>query len=133
MCKVHPPHPFGFPFVVQALAGRAIDRVTALSNVEKYAASRGVARVSLSRGSDTENHWVILQVADAGPGIPPGSGEEIFGLFTRLEDSLHSGIQGAGLGLALAREMARALGGDLRLAPALVGACFILRLPLADT
>jgi signal transduction histidine kinase len=56
---------------------------------------------------------VMLTVADSGPGIPPESLETVFDPFFRLESSRarHSG--GTGLGLGIARNIARAHGGDL--------------------
>jgi len=56
---------------------------------------------------------VTLTIADHGPGIPPESLEKVFDPFFRLESSRarHSG--GTGLGLGIARNIARAHGGDL--------------------
>jgi signal transduction histidine kinase len=64
-------------------------------------------------------------------GVPHGCGEKIFEQFYRAHDSLSSGIQGSGLGLTLARQIARAHGGDVVYEPrAGGGSCFSLRLPL---
>jgi signal transduction histidine kinase len=56
---------------------------------------------------------VTLTVADDGPGIPPESLEKVFDPFFRMESSRarHSG--GTGLGIGIARNIARAHGGDL--------------------
>lgn len=72
-----------------------------LSNVEKYAASGGLARVALHRDSDI----IRITVTDRGPGIPTGCCERIFEQFFRADDSLSSGIPGSGLGLTLARRL----------------------------
>jgi signal transduction histidine kinase len=70
-------------------------------------------------GADVEvldsGQAVTLTVADHGPGIPPESLEKVFDPFFRLESSRarHSG--GTGLGLGIARNIARAHGGDLLL------------------
>ena len=67
---------------------------------------------------------------DRGPGVPRGAEAKIFEKFYRAHDSLSSGIQGSGLGLTLARQIARAHGGDVVYRPrAGGGSCFVLRLP----
>ena len=68
---------------------------------------------------------------DRGPGVPRDSAGKIFEQFFRAHDALSSGIQGSGLGLTLARQIARAHGGDVTYEPREGGgSCFVLRLPL---
>jgi signal transduction histidine kinase len=70
---------------------------------------------------------VRLEVLDRGPGIPPARRELAFARFTRLDQ--HAG--GAGMGLFLARGLARGMGGDLSLEDREDGGaalCFTLRL-----
>jgi signal transduction histidine kinase len=75
-----------------------------------------------------------IQVLDRGPGVPRGSEEKIFEKFYRAHDSLSSGVQGSGLGLTIARQIARAHGGEVVYEPrAGGGSCFILRLPVQST
>jgi signal transduction histidine kinase len=70
-----------------------------------------------------------VEVADAGPGVPPSERELIFERFRR--GSATGGEEGFGLGLAIGRELARRLGGDLVLADdAATGARFVLSLPI---
>ena len=72
-----------------------------------------------------------VRVLDRGLGVPRGSEERIFEQFYRAHDSLSSGIQGSGLGLTLARQIARVHGGDVVYEPREGGgSCFSLRLPL---
>jgi signal transduction histidine kinase len=71
-------------------------------------------------------------VADDGPGVPAGEGERIFQRFTRLDDARSARDGGAGLGLAIARDVAVRHGGTLTLEPdGSTGARFVLRLPAA--
>ena len=56
---------------------------------------------------------VRLEVADEGPGVPPGELENVFQPFRRLEGSRNRDTGGAGLGLPIARNILRAHGGDV--------------------
>jgi signal transduction histidine kinase len=72
-----------------------------------------------------------LKVLDRGPGVPRGCEEKVFEKFYRAHDSLSSGIQGSGLGLTIARQIARAHGGEVVYEPRDGGgSCFVLRLPI---
>jgi len=99
-----------------------------LSNVDKYAAAGGHARISTTRAGDR----AVVRVADRGPGIPAAHRDAIFRPFHRVSDSLTEGASGTGIGLAIARQLARAGGGELSLEPSERGACFALSLPLAE-
>lgn len=85
--------------------------------------------VTLQRAPD-----VRLSVCDRGPGVPESEREAIFQRFSRGKDT--AGQAGFGLGLAIGRELARRMGGDLVLAPSAAtgsgaGAIFTLTLPAA--
>ncbi|WP_183986646.1 sensor histidine kinase [Sphingomonas jinjuensis] len=58
---------------------------------------------------------VAIVVEDDGPGIPPDRLDDVFDPFTRLETSRNRDTGGIGLGLALARAIAREAGGDVTL------------------
>jgi signal transduction histidine kinase len=67
--------------------------------------------------------------------VPAGERERIFERFSQLDSSARRRAGGVGLGLYIARQLARAQGGELVLAdagPCLQGARFELRLPLAE-
>ena len=54
-----------------------------------------------------------IRFMDRGPGIPPGDEERIFERFYRVDDSITRKTGGIGIGLSLARDLARGMGGDL--------------------
>ena len=102
-----------------------------LDNAVKYSPEACPIRVKVRR----QGREGVIAVIDAGPGIPPAQRERVFERFTQLESSDGRRGDGAGLGLFIARKLARSLGGDLVLcpvAPPAHGARFELRLPLAD-
>jgi signal transduction histidine kinase len=95
-----------------------------LSNAEKYSPERKELFVELKKnaGGDAE-----LSVMDRGMGVPDNDREKIFEQFYRAHDSLGSGIQGSGLGLTLARQIARTHGGDISHRPREGGgSCFVV-------
>jgi len=103
--------------------------VNLVSNAEKYSGERKEARVEVRQQSLPLPH-VEVRVLDRGLGVPKGCEEKIFEQFYRAHDSLSNGIQGSGLGLTLARQIARAHGGDIVCEPRPGGgSCFVLRLP----
>ena len=57
----------------------------------------------------------VISVADSGPGIPADKQLAIFQPYYRLVDSEGEGTEGAGLGLAISRELARQMGGDIEI------------------
>ena len=73
---------------------------------------------------------VEIVVADRGPGVPPGLEEKVFERFFRADDSLARRANGSGIGLSLARGLARGMGGDLVCRPREGGGAeFVLTLP----
>ena len=94
-----------------------------VSNAVKYAPH---ARLILVDGP----HWVEVVVDDDGPGIPADHHEEAFRPFSRLDDARSQNDPGTGLGLTLARDTARAHGGDVRLSASPMGGLrAVLRVP----
>jgi len=109
---------------------RAGERGTEAGEGEKHVNTRKEIALQLARRESPLPH-VEVKVLDRGLGVPRGSGEKIFEKFYRAHDSLSSGVQGSGLGLTIARQIARAHGGDVVYEPREGGgSCFILRLPL---
>ena len=96
-----------------------------VDNAVRHAGSR--VWVSLASGDGL----ALLTVEDDGAGVPPELRESVFDRFTRLEDARNRDAGGAGLGLAVVREVARAHGGEARVVEStLGGARFEVRIPL---
>ena len=99
-----------------------------VSNAVKFTPDEGTVWVScaLRDGSAT------IDVRDTGPGVPADMQDAIFDPFVQLGRSLTSSQEGAGLGLAISRDLARAMNGDVTVesTPG-SGATFTLRLPPA--
>ncbi|MCH8044755.1 MAG: HAMP domain-containing histidine kinase [Planctomycetes bacterium] len=93
--------------------------VNLLSNVEKYAAAGQSVEIVSSHQPDR----TIITVADEGPGIDTAAREKVFQPFFRLSDRLED-TAGAGIGLSIARNLARLHGGNVRLVPSERGAKF---------
>jgi signal transduction histidine kinase len=82
-----------------------------VSNVEKYASSGGLLRITSHQEGDTTE----IHVEDHGPGIPKGQLHRVFLPFVRLSHRVSDGVAGTGIGLSIARQHARLHGGDLTL------------------
>lgn len=93
-----------------------------LGNVEKYAASGKWVEIT----SRYDNEKVTVTVQDYGPGIAADHAQRIFEPFVRLSSDLSEGVTGTGIGLSIARDLARLHGGDLKLVESQQGACFEL-------
>lgn len=87
-----------------------------VDNARRHAATRVWAEAGAGDGH------VWLAIRDDGPGPVPELGERIF------DPGVSDAVDGAGLGLPLARRIARACGGDVELGPG-PGGDFVLRLP----
>ena len=97
------------------------------SNAIKYARGEN-AKVQLTVQADRHN--IVIRFRDNGPGISPKHRKLVFKPFRRTKEATNSRKPGVGLGLSLARDIARSLGGDLKLEfGTLGGASFLLTLP----
>ena len=83
---------------------RCIDNL--LSNALRYGKN---ARVSMA----VRTNAVDIIIDDDGPGIPAAKREDVFRPFLRLDESRNPGTGGVGLGLTIARDIARFHGGDV--------------------
>jgi len=72
-----------------------------------------------------------VEVEDDGPGIPPAERDNVFRPFYRLDHARNQDSGNSGLGLAIARDIARSHGGDIELGTsALGGLRAVLRIPM---
>ncbi len=94
-------------------------------NAAKYTPAGGNIRIQAT----TEGADSIIRIANTGTPIPADQAEAIFGRFHR--NGTGENISGHGLGLNIARELARAHGGELALEPGGPETVFVLRLPTA--
>ncbi len=99
-----------------------------VSNLLENAARHARERITLELAASGDG--ATLAVADDGPGVPPEERERIFERFARSDSSRSRDTGGAGLGLAIAREIVEAHGGRITLEPSAAGARFVVRLPL---
>ncbi|OJW16289.1 MAG: two-component sensor histidine kinase [Planctomycetales bacterium 71-10] len=102
--------------------------VNLLENASRYTPPQAVVSIS----ARPEAGWVIVDVADDGPGLSPGSEERIFEKFHRGDSHADAG-RGSGLGLAICRAVAKIHGGEITAANRPDGGVrFTLRLPLSQ-
>jgi signal transduction histidine kinase len=100
-----------------------------VTNAIKYAGSHG-GQIALSFGNTSRD--VEIHVVDTGPGIPHEKLNAIFDPFVQLASGLSDRRGGVGLGLAISRDLARGMNGDLTVESTVgVGSRFTLRLPRA--
>ena len=97
-----------------------------LTNAVKFTPPGG--RIGMTCADTADG--VRISVTDTGPGIPEDAQHSIFEPFVQLGRSLTTSHDGVGLGLAISRELARAMAGDLTVSSqAGHGATFTLTLP----
>jgi signal transduction histidine kinase len=111
-----------------------------MSNAIKFTESGGRISVDTGTRSDgtssaAENaaeNAVFLRVSDTGIGIPRDRQETIFDPFVQIDRQRTNGVEGTGLGLAISRDLARGMGGELRVRSVVgEGSCFTITLPAA--
>jgi signal transduction histidine kinase len=97
-----------------------------LSNAIRHTPSGGTVTLS----SEPRGQYTAIVIDDTGPGIPPDRRDVIFEPFVQLDRSLTQTREGLGLGLAISRDLARGMAGDLSVhdRPG-GGARFVLVLP----
>lgn len=110
----------GDPIGLQRMLANLVD------NAVKYG---GQARIGMAELEDE----AVVEIADSGPGLPQGELERVFQPFYRANAARTLGEGGGvGLGLSVARSIARAHGGEVELQSAGAGLVARVRLPLAQ-
>lgn len=114
----------------QALADLQLQREVldiVLENAVKYSPGGGIIRVTLQ----TDGKTICISVEDRGLGIPENHLNRIFDRFHRVDTRLTREVEGAGLGLAIAKRIMQLQGGDISVeSQPGVGSTFTMTLPL---
>ncbi len=127
-------HP-GHPLAVTTGAGPLRLRVDpqrirqVLDNLLTNAAVHTPAGTPVSVEVTADGDTALVRVADAGPGIPAEDRERVFDRFYRVDKARSRDRGGSGLGLSVARSLARAHGGGIDVSSAPGSTVFMLRLP----
>ncbi|UTW03621.1 HAMP domain-containing histidine kinase [Amphritea atlantica] len=99
--------------------GEALEQIlnNLLSNCEKYAADGRFVDISSWQQERSGRLYSYIRVRDFGPGIPADEADKVFEPFYRGSEKLTEGVSGTGIGLGLARDLARAHQGELMVEP----------------
>jgi PAS domain S-box-containing protein len=99
-----------------------------LSNAVKFTESGGTITLS----SEPRGNCIEIRVRDTGPGISPEKLEKIFDPFVQVDRRLNQPVPGVGLGLAISRDLAHAMSGEISVESVVgEGTTFTLSLPRA--
>ena len=89
--------------------------------VANLVANAGRYGSAIALSGAREPRWLMVHVDDNGPGIPDDKREDVFRPFLRLDESRNADTGGVGLGLTIARDVARSHGGGVALAASPLG------------
>jgi two-component system sensor histidine kinase CpxA len=107
---------------------RAIENV--LRNAIRYSRTESVIELAMHREERAGEHWVMLEIADDGPGVADSELQHIFRPFYRLDDARERDTGGFGVGLAIADRAIRLHHGEVRASNRARGGLIVsLRLP----
>lgn len=89
----------------------AIQRIlyNLITNAIRYGSDGNYLGVRISE----DNHWAYIEIIDKGKGIEKESAAQVFDRLYTMEDSRNRNIQGNGLGLTIAKNLAMQMGGDI--------------------
>jgi signal transduction histidine kinase len=129
--QVYPQVPEGLPKVMGDLPALSQCLQNLIVNAVKYSGKNRWIRISASvHDIDTNQREVQISVQDHGRGISSSDIDQIFEPFYRSPQVVNAQIHGTGLGLAVAKRIAQAMGGRLSVVSELdVGSTFTLHLP----
>lgn len=110
--------------------GKRINQVfrNIIGNAEKYASSENLLiQVTMEKLQDK----IYINIRDNGPGIPKEKLDNIFNRFYRIDNERTKDLMSTGLGLAIAKELVEAQGGEIKVSSTLnKGSCFTIILPI---
>jgi two-component system osmolarity sensor histidine kinase EnvZ len=116
-----PKHELVLPLKRQAFKRAVTNLVTNAARFGDYVVIRAAA----------DDTWLRIEVDDDGPGIPPAELDNVFRPFYRLDHARNQDEGNSGLGLAIARDIARSHGGDVALGVSAMGGLrATIRVPL---
>ena len=95
------------------VTGDPVKLARVLNNVLKNAAAYSTMGTEIAISAEERGDRVVIEIANQGPDIPESQLNAIFDKFYRLDDSRTSGTGGAGLGLAIAKEIVALHGGTI--------------------
>jgi PAS domain S-box-containing protein len=107
-----------------------------LSNAVKFTPAGGRVTIDTARRASVPNaaDHCFIRVRDTGAGVPLNKQSAIFEPFVRVDTSSSARTVGAGLGLSISRDLARGMGGELRVRGGEgAGASFTLSLPFVES
>jgi signal transduction histidine kinase len=125
--RMSPARVCGNPLTLQRVVRNLLD------NAVRYARRTVTVTLAVTPSPNGSPGHAVLVVSDDGAGIRAQDAERVFDRFTRLDESRDRDSGGAGLGLAIVREVVRAHGGRVTLEPGEPGepgARFVVMLPL---
>jgi two-component system osmolarity sensor histidine kinase EnvZ len=105
---------YGHPIVTVRPAAFRRCLANLVSNAARFAKETSIT-------GHRDHRWLTVNVDDDGPGIPADMREEVFRPFMRLDDARNQDEGNTGLGLAIARDIARSHGGDITLGDSPMG------------
>ncbi|MFD8245240.1 sensor histidine kinase [Nocardia sp. NPDC059691] len=115
-----------------AVTGSRTQLARVLGNLVDNAQRHAANTVDVAVDHDADER-VVLSVTDDGPGVPPADRDRIFQRFVRLDDARSRDDGGAGLGLAIVRDVVERHGGTIHVTDGTPGARFVVTLPAAGT
>jgi two-component system C4-dicarboxylate transport sensor histidine kinase DctB len=108
---------------LQVIGGRIrLEQVLVNLLQNAFEALEGTARPQIRISVIVEADWVLVRIVDNGPGLPPDVAKALFTPFTTTKEN------GLGLGLVIAHDIVRDLGGELNVESSKGGATFIVKL-----
>ncbi|WP_444995239.1 sensor histidine kinase [Aliikangiella sp. IMCC44359] len=105
--------------------------INLVDNAIKYSAKSEIKKIDLKCYQRKDGH-IVMSIRDYGPGIPKRKIKRIFELFYRVGDEMTRESKGTGIGLALVKELTKAMSIIIKVKNHSVGVEFTLIFPIVD-